>query len=118
MTAITGGEWYAGYEQKMLKDTGDEQEGRLMSYYTFSESWDVWEMHPLGTEIVMCTKGELVLLQEQPDGKTIKRTHLNEGEYAINDPGVWHSADCVDGKPATVLFVTAGKGTQHKPREE
>jgi hypothetical protein len=36
------------------------------------------------------------------------------GEYAINLPGVWHTAD-VDGE-VTALFITAGMGTQHRPR--
>jgi quercetin dioxygenase-like cupin family protein len=39
---------------------------------------------------------------------------LQPGEYAINPPGAWHTAD-VDGR-ATALFVTAGMGTQHRPR--
>ena len=39
---------------------------------------------------------------------------LGAGEYAINDPGTWHTAD-VDGS-ATALFITAGQGTEHRPR--
>ena len=40
--------------------------------------------------------------------------HLKAGEYAIDDPGVWHTAD-VEGR-ATALFITAGIGTQHRER--
>ena len=36
------------------------------------------------------------------------------GEYVINAPGVWHTAD-VEGS-ATALFITAGAGTEHRPR--
>ena len=39
---------------------------------------------------------------------------LRSGEYAINQPGTWHTAD-VDGE-ATAVFVTAGLGTQHRTR--
>ena len=39
---------------------------------------------------------------------------LNPGEYAINDPGVWHTAD-VESE-ATALFITSGEGTEHRPR--
>ena len=39
---------------------------------------------------------------------------LEPGHYAINLPGVWHTAD-VKGH-ATALFITAGEGTQHRPR--
>lgn len=35
-------------------------------------------------------------------------------EYAINEPGTWHTADVQS--EATALFVTAGMGTQHRPR--
>lgn len=36
------------------------------------------------------------------------------GDYAINPRGVWHTAD-VAGH-ATALFITAGVGTEHRPR--
>jgi quercetin dioxygenase-like cupin family protein len=39
---------------------------------------------------------------------------LAAGDYAINPPGVWHTADVAS--PATVLFITSGVGTQHRPR--
>jgi hypothetical protein len=39
---------------------------------------------------------------------------LGAGEYAINEPGVWHTADVE--KETTVLFITAGMGTQHRQR--
>lgn len=102
--------WYEAYE---ARHTVDGAEGRLVSLHAFNESWDMWEMHPNGHEIVLCIDGIITLHQEQNDG-TVKTTDLHAGEYAINDPGVWHTAD-VD-KEATVLFITAGKGTQHRPR--
>lgn len=69
-------------------------------------------MHPKGSEAVICLQGQITLIQEI-DGKEQKVT-LNEYEYAINPPGVWHTAD-VD-QEATVLFITAGEGTEHRPR--
>jgi len=33
---------------------------------------------------------------------------------AINEPGTWHTADL--DAPATVLCITAGLGTRHRPR--
>ena len=41
-------------------------------------------------------------------------TTLQPGEYAINPPGVWHTADVSES--ATGFFVTAGVGTQGRPR--
>ena len=104
-------DWYAGYGQR--HDEADGVEGRLVSMYTFTESWDMWEMHPLGAEVVLCTAGTMTLHQEHADGSTGIVT-LEAGEYAINPPGTWHTAD-VDGE-ATAVFITAGAGTDHRPR--
>jgi quercetin dioxygenase-like cupin family protein len=70
-------------------------------------------MHPSGDEVVICVEGRIVLLQQLPDGSE-ETIELGPGDYAVNGPGVWHTAD-VDG-PATALFITVGEGTQHKPR--
>jgi quercetin dioxygenase-like cupin family protein len=102
-------EWYGGY---MQRHASDGAEGRLVSMFTFDAPWEGWEMHPLGHEVVICTAGELTLIQEV-DGKHV-RTTLGPGEYAINPPGVWHTAD-VKGR-ATAIFITAGAGTQGRPR--
>lgn len=108
--AFTGEmEWYAGYIERHAKDGAD---ARLMAMHDFSTSWDVWEMHPKGEEVVLCTAGRIVLIQEV-DGKEV-RTELLPGEYAINPRGVWHTADVECH--ATCIFVTAGEGTEHRPR--
>jgi mannose-6-phosphate isomerase-like protein (cupin superfamily) len=102
--------WYGAYE---ARHRGDGREGRLVSMHTFDASWTSWEMHPAGAEIVLCTAGALILHQQQADGE-ITRVQLHAGQYAINPPGVWHTAD-VEGT-STALFITAGEGTQHRPR--
>lgn len=106
---FTGFEWYGGYIER---HAGDGDEGRLVSMVTFHAPWQGWEMHPRGHELVICTAGEITLIQEI-DGEH-KRTTLRPGEYAINPPGVWHTAD-VTGS-ATGVFITAGAGTQNRPR--
>lgn len=103
-------EWYAGYS---ARHASDGAEGRLVGMYTFTTSWDVWEMHPQGSEVVLCTAGSITLIQEAPDG-TVTKVTLGPGEYAINDPGVWHTADVPES--ATAVFITAGLGTEHRPR--
>lgn len=104
-------EWYAGYSQR--HDEADGAEGRLATIHTFTESWDLWEMHPVGAEVVLCTAGAITLHQEHADSTTATVT-LESGEYAINPPGTWHTAD-VQGE-ATAVFITAGMGTEHRPR--
>ena len=70
-------------------------------------------MHPEGSEVVICMDGEITLIQEK-DGRESKVTLL-PGDYAINEPGTWHTAD-VSGS-ATALFITAGMGTQIRQRD-
>jgi len=102
-------DWYTGYGQR---HGGDGLEGRLVSMHAFSEPWDVWEMHPVGAEVVLCVAGSIDLVQEI-DGSEVTTT-LATGEYAINEPGVWHTADVADS--ATCVFITAGMGTEHRAR--
>lgn len=104
--------WYEGY---VARHAADGAEGRLVSLHTFDAPWDMWEVHPRGAEVVVCTAGELTLVQEV-DGREV-RTTLRPGEYAINPPGTWHTADVAPSATATALFITAGVGTQHRPRE-
>ena len=103
-------DWYASYEARHAKDGVD---GRLVSMHTFSEPWAMWEMHPHGSEVVLCTSGRITLYQENAAG-VVSTLVLGPGQYAVNQAGIWHTAD-VEGH-ATALFVTAGSGTQHRPR--
>jgi mannose-6-phosphate isomerase-like protein (cupin superfamily) len=106
---FTGLEWYDAYAQR---HASDGTEGRLVSMFSFDVPWNTWEVHPHGHEVVICTEGELTLVQEI-DGREV-RTTLRPGEYAVNPPGVWHTAD-VKGR-ATAVFITAGAGTKARPR--
>ncbi|MGI9612762.1 MAG: cupin [Acidimicrobiales bacterium] len=101
--------WYQGYSER---HASDGSEGRLVAMHTFSEPWDMWEMHPNGSEVVLCTDGSIELIQEI-DGNEVATT-LAAGQYAINDPGVWHTANVA--ATASVVFVTAGEETTHRPR--
>jgi quercetin dioxygenase-like cupin family protein len=105
-----GMDWYRDY---VARHAEDGNEGRLVSLYTFSKNWDSWEMHPAGDEVVLCLRGAMTLHQELADGKK-KTVRLGEGDYVINPPGAWHTADV--GEEATALFITAGLGTQHRIR--
>ncbi len=109
--AFTGDlSWYEDYINRHVSDGA---EGRLVSFYRFSGNWEMWEMHPHGAETVICTEGEMILFQEAPD-KTVSQIALAKGEYAINPPGIWHTAD-IDGQ-AAAIFITAGLGTEHRLR--
>jgi uncharacterized cupin superfamily protein len=103
-------EWYVSYGER---HGGDGNEGRLVSMHTFTESWDTWEVHPNGDELVACVSGSVTLHQEHPDGTVVVAT-LEAGQAVVNPPGVWHTADVE--QPCQVLFVTAGLGTDVRPR--
>ena len=108
---MTGGmDWYEAYSER---HAGDGREGRLVSLFRFEESWTSWEIHPSGDEVVCCLEGRMTLHQQLAGGAETSVT-LGPGEYAINPPGAWHTAD-IDGE-ATALFLTSGIGTQHRPR--
>jgi quercetin dioxygenase-like cupin family protein len=102
-------EFLAGYAALA---EGDGDEGRLVMTGAQTESWDSWERHPAGEEVVVLLSGRADLIQEI-DGEE-HRVALHPGEAAINPPNVWHTADVHE--PGTALFITPGKGTEHRPR--
>lgn len=104
-------EWYSAYGERAAAD-GDE--GRIVSMHTFGASWSQWEVHPRGAEVVLCTSGCITLIQEI-EGNEVKTT-LAPGQFAVNEKGVWHTADVDPGCTATAVFITAGAGTEHRPR--
>lgn len=110
--AFTGNDWYEAYA---ARHEGDGVEGRVVMQYHFSESWGMWEVHPLGAEVVLCVDGRVTLIQQGDDGSETRVT-LEAGDYAINPPGVWHTADVAPGEHANCVFITAGAGTDHRPR--
>ena len=108
---FTGGlDWYEDYGQR---HGADGAEGRLVSLFRFEENWASWEMHPAGEEVVCVVQGHLTLHQEHADGST-DSIHLGPGDYAINPPGTWHTADA--DEPVVALFITVGEGTTHRRR--
>ncbi len=61
---------------------------------------------------MLCLEGAVTLIQDKPDGRS--EISLGKGEYAINPPGVWHTANVE--REAVCLFITTGKGTEHRAR--
>ncbi len=107
---LSGMEWYADYSERNEQDGA---EVRLVSMHSFAANWDSWEMHPFGDEVVLCLSGKIMLHQEHVDGRHESVT-IVANEYAINPAGTWHIADV--NEPSTALFITAGQGTEHRPR--
>lgn len=101
--------WYERYAER---NATDGVEGRLVTVHSFSESWDSWEVHPNGEELVLCLNGDLTLYQDT-DGE-VRQIRIRTGEAVVNPPGVWHTADVAG--TVTALFITAGMGTENRAR--
>jgi mannose-6-phosphate isomerase-like protein (cupin superfamily) len=102
-------EFLASYAEEFASDA---REGRLVMVGANDSSWNFWERHPAGDELVVVISGSATLVQEI-DGDH-ERITLGPGEAAINPRGTWHTSDLVE--PGQVLFVTPGMGTEHRPR--
>lgn len=87
-------------------------QGRLLSAYSFSEPWAVWERHPAGEELVLLLSGAATLVLEEAHGE---REILLQavGAYVLVPKDVWHTARTT--VPTTLLFLTPGAGTEHRP---
>jgi hypothetical protein len=92
------------------------EQGALMSAFYFDKDWPAWERHPAGSELVLLLSGATELYLQQPDELTQPPQRLvlcNSGDYVLIPAGVWHRA-CPQS-PTTLLFLTPGLGTEHKP---
>jgi len=85
----------------------------LVTRSRFTASWTGWEKHPLGDEIVCLLSGHVTLIQER-DGKQVRTDLTRSGEFALNPRGTWHTADV--HADSLLLFITAGEGTETRPR--
>jgi mannose-6-phosphate isomerase-like protein (cupin superfamily) len=85
----------------------------LLSTFRFTEDWSTWEMHPRGEEVVMLLSGSATMVVEI-DGSERRITLEEPGSYVVLPRGTWHRAETRE--PTTMLFVTPGEGTEHRPR--
>jgi mannose-6-phosphate isomerase-like protein (cupin superfamily) len=92
---------------------GDFQHEFLVSASRFEADWNSWEIHPNGDEIVILLAGQMDFIVEHADGnQTVELRHA--GDFVFVPRATWHTADLV--APANLLFITAGEGTQGRPR--
>lgn len=102
-------EYLERYSQRFASD-GDE--GRIVVMNRQEATWDQWERHPAGEEVVVLLSGRVDLLQEI-DGES-RLVELRPGQAVVNPPNVWHTANVHE--PGDALFITPGRGTDHRPR--
>lgn len=86
-------------------------EGRLMGAFRVSEDPSHWEMHPEGDEILYLVSGSMdVILRKQNEERVVA---LRNSGVCVVPRGTWHR-QVVHG-PCEFVFITPGKGTQHRP---
>jgi len=106
-------EWTTEYLERYEAETAaDGIEGRLVTISSSETNWPSWERHPSGDELVVLLSGRLALVQDLRGDH--HRVHMEAGRAVINPKCVWHTADVYE--PSRVLFITPGRGTEHKPR--
>jgi mannose-6-phosphate isomerase-like protein (cupin superfamily) len=90
----------------------DLDAGRLVTGVTNDADWTVWEMHPVGDELIVVTSGSVRFHLD--DAGTVSELTVTAPQYIVVPAGTWHTADTLG--PAHLLIVTWGEGTQHRPR--
>jgi uncharacterized cupin superfamily protein len=100
-------EFLGAYAERFAPD-GDE--GRLVCITAQSATWDYWERHPAGEELVLLISGRVDVVQERDGGEHVVELHA--GEAMVNPANVWHTARVHE--PGQALFITPGRGTEHR----
>ena len=97
-----------------IQTRNDLREGRLLTAYHFQTAadWDHWERHPAGEEIVCLLGGAMDLVLDEGAGEE-RVIELRARSACIVPRGAWHRG--IIRAPSDALFVTPGKGTQHRP---
>jgi mannose-6-phosphate isomerase-like protein (cupin superfamily) len=112
-TELPDFQWTAAYlEDYVARFDADGDDGRLVTISPQHETWTTWERHPGGDEVVVCLSGRFDVVQELDDREVT--IPLTPGTAMINPRGVWHRG--VVHEPGDGLFITPGRGTEHKPR--
>ena len=90
---------------------GDFHNEYLVTLHSYTDQWPQWEMHPNGDEVVCLLSGSIdFILEEGAEQRTVSLR--GAGQFVLVSRGTWHTAAIIE--PSTLLFITAGEGTQHR----
>lgn len=108
ISALPGGERF----WSTLADRTHLHGGRIVTFAEATATWDHWERHPAGGELVVLLGGDADLIVETSDGEVVVPLVGRAG--VIVPPGAWHRLEV--RRSGTMVAVTAGEGTEHRPR--
>ena len=109
---VEGGETFwarLGSDEQLTAQVG---EGWLVGMYPSASSWESWEMHPDGDEIVHATAGRMTLLIETAE--EVQRVELVAGRTVVVPAGAWHTMDVIEA--GMTLHIMFGCGTESRTR--
>ena len=89
----------------------DGNEGRIVCVIAQDATWDSWERHPAGEEVVFLLSGRIDVVQDLGGANNV--VELRPGLAMVNPVNVWHTARVHE--PGLALFITPGEGTEHRP---
>jgi homogentisate 1,2-dioxygenase len=110
-TAFEGGESFWQRLAQADPELAAADGGWLISNYQLNRSWDKWEMHPKGDEIVSCQRGTCEFILDTDDRLTTLT--MTPGTTVVIPKGTWHTVKVAD--EAELLHITYGSGTTFKP---
>jgi quercetin dioxygenase-like cupin family protein len=112
-TRVPDFEWSSEFLERYERQfEEDGPSGRLVCIIPQESTWDSWERHPAGEELVVLLDGRIDVVQKVGNVEVVVTLH--PGEVVINPRNVWHRS--VVHEPGRALFVTPGQGTEHRPR--
>jgi uncharacterized cupin superfamily protein len=115
MAELADFSWSADHLRQYVRSfAADGGEGRLVGIIHVGRTWDHWECHRGGDELVVQLSGSCDVIQEL-DGELHTIT-LTPGQAMINPRGVWHTSDVHE--PGESLFIAGGRRTVYRPRTE
>jgi uncharacterized cupin superfamily protein len=91
----------------------ERDEQRLVGILPVRKTWDHWECHVGGDELVVLLSGRCDIIQE--NGETTRTIPLEPGQAVINRRGIWHTSDVHE--PGDTLFIAGGRLTRYRPRD-
>jgi mannose-6-phosphate isomerase-like protein (cupin superfamily) len=106
-------EWTPEFLESFVdRFASDGDEGRLVCIVAQDRTWKSWERHPAGEELVVLLSGRVDLIQDLDADHVL--VELRPGQAVVNPRNVWHTTTVHE--PGEALFITPGRGTEHRPR--